>query len=140
MTTKRANGISLAEAQKVVAAAVARSGEIGALMNIAVVDEGAQLVAFAKMDGAWMGSIDISMKKARTARYFDMPTGEIGKLSQPGGPLFNIEHSNNGLITFPGGVPLTDASGAVIGAVGVSGSTVEDDHDVATAGQRALQG
>src|SRR5687767_14601530 len=94
--------------------------------------------AFARMDGAWLGSIDISMKKARTARWFDMNTGEIGKLSQPGGPLFGIEHSNGGLITFPGGVPLKDNKGNVIGAVGVSGSTVENDHAVATAGAEAL--
>ena len=70
------------------------------------------------MDGAWLGSIDIAIKKARTARFFDMPSGEIGKLSQPGGPLFNIEHSNRGLISFPGGVPITGADGAVIGAMG----------------------
>lgn len=136
--SKRANGIDLATAQKVVEAAVARSKEIGALMNVAVVDEGANLVAFAKMDGAWLGSTDISIKKAKTARFFDMNTGDIGGLSQPGGALYNIEHSNGGLITFPGGVPLKDASGAVIGAIGVSGSTVEDDHDVASAGAKAL--
>ena len=74
--------------------------------NVAVVDGGGNLVAFARMDGAWLGSIDIAIKKAKTARFFDMASGEIGKLSQPGGPLFNIEHSNNGLISFPGGVPL----------------------------------
>ena len=75
-------------------------------MNIAVVDAGGNLKAFTRMDGAWLGSIDISIKKARTARYFDMATGSIGELSQPGGPLFNIEVSNGGLITFPGGLPL----------------------------------
>ena len=75
-------------------------------MDIAVVDAGGNLKAFARMDGAWLGSIDISIKKAKTARYFDMPTGEIGKLSQPGGPLYQIEVSNGGLITFPGGVPI----------------------------------
>ena len=74
---------------------------------------------------------------ARTARYFDMPTGEIGKLSQPGGPLYGIEHSNGGLITFPGGVPLKQGD-EVIGAIGVSGSTVENDHQVAEAGAGAL--
>jgi uncharacterized protein GlcG (DUF336 family) len=89
------------------------------------------------MDGAWLGSIDIAVKKARTARFFDMPTGEIGKLSQPGGPLYNIEHSNGGLITFPGGVPIHDRDGMIIGAVGVSGSTVDNDHAVAEAGAKA---
>lgn len=82
--------------------------------------------------------IHISQKKARTARYFNMDTGEIGKLSQPGAPLYNIEHSNNGLISFPGGVCIKDAEGNIIGAIGVSGSTVEDDHAVATAGAKAV--
>ncbi len=86
------------------------------------------------MDGAWLGSVDIAQKKAKTARFFDMNTGEIGKLSQPGGSLYNIEHSNGGLITFPGGVPLTNKDGVIIGAIGVSGSTVENDHAVASAG------
>ena len=89
------------------------------------------------MDGAWLGSIDISIKKAKTARFFDMNTGEIGKLSQPGGPLYGIEHSNGGLITFPGGVPIKNQQGTVIGAIGVSGSTVENDHAVAMAGAQA---
>jgi uncharacterized protein GlcG (DUF336 family) len=90
------------------------------------------------MDGAWLGSIDISIKKARTARFFDMPTGDLGALSQPGGALFNIEVSNGGLITFPGGLPLRNRSGEVVGAVGVSGSTVENDHAVAEAGVEGL--
>ena len=97
--------ISLEQAQAAVAAAIAKAGEINTKMDIAVVDAGGNLKAFARMDGAWIGSIDISIKKARTARWFDMPTGEIGKLSQPGMPLYNIEHSNGGLITFPGGGP-----------------------------------
>ena len=129
--------ISTAQALAVVAAAIEKAKAIKTKMDIAVVDAGCNLKAFARMDDAWQGSIDIAIKKARTARFFDMPTGEIGKLSQPGGPLFNIEHSNGGLITFPGGVPIKDASGAVIGAVGVSGSTVENDHTVAEAGAAA---
>jgi uncharacterized protein GlcG (DUF336 family) len=131
--------ITLEHAQKVVAAAQAKAAEIGTKMNIAVVDAGANLKAFARMDGAWLGSIDISVKKAKTARFFDMPTGEIGKLSQPGGSLYNIEHSNRGLITFPGGIPLKNAEGEIIGAIGVSGSTVENDHTVAEAGAAALK-
>lgn len=130
--------ITLAHAEKAIAAAKAKSEEIGTLMNIAIVDGGANLVAFARMDGAWLGSLDISMKKAKTARFFDMNTGDIGGLSQPGGPLYNIEHSNGGLITFPGGIPIKNADGTVIGAIGVSGSTVENDHIVADAGANAL--
>jgi uncharacterized protein GlcG (DUF336 family) len=129
--------ITLEQAQAVVAAALAKSTEIGTRMNVAVVDAGGNLKAFGRQDGAWLGSIDISIKKARTARLFDMTTGSLGELSQPGGPLWNIEVSNGGLITFPGGVPLL-AGDVVIGAVGVSGSTVEDDHTVAAAGADAL--
>jgi uncharacterized protein GlcG (DUF336 family) len=129
--------ISLEQAHAILEAAARKSSEIGTKMDIAIVDAGGNLKAFARQDGAWLGSIDISIKKAKTARYFDMPTGEIGKLSQPGGPLYNIEHSNNGLITFPGGLPLKDADGQIIGAIGVSGSTVEDDHTVAQAGAEA---
>lgn len=131
-------GITLAQAEQVIAAAKLKSAENELKMNIAVVDAGANLVAFARMDGAWLGSVDVSMKKAKTARFFDMPTGTLGTLSQPGGSLFNIEHSNGGLITFPGGIPIMDANGVVIGAVGVSGSLVENDHMVAQAGVDAL--
>jgi uncharacterized protein GlcG (DUF336 family) len=103
-------------------------------MCIASVDSGANLKAFYRMDDAWVGSIDIAIKKAKTAVFFGMPTGEIGKLSQPGKPLFGIEHSNEGLITFPGGLPLVDKDGVMMGAIGVSGSSVENDHAVAEAG------
>lgn len=130
--------ISLEQAQAVLDAAIAAAEEQGTRMDIAIVDAGGNLKAFARMDGAWLGSIDIAIKKARTARLFDMPTGNIGELSQPGGPLYGIEVSNEGLITFPGGMPLTAADGTVIGAIGVSGSTVEDDHTVAEAGAAAL--
>jgi uncharacterized protein GlcG (DUF336 family) len=131
--------ISLDQAQAAVAAAIVKAGETNTKMDIAVVDAGGNLKAFSRMDGAWLGSIDISIKKAKTARFFDMPTGEIGKLSQPGGPLYQIEVSNGGLITFPGGVPLKSADGTIIGAIGVSGSTVENDHAVATAGAEAIK-
>jgi len=130
--------ITLEQAQKAIEAAVEKSKELGVKMNIAVVDSGVNLVAFAKMDDAWLGSIDIAQKKAKTARYFNMNSGEIGKLSQPGQPLYNIEHSNNGLISFPGGVLIKDSSGNIIGAIGVSGSTVDDDHEVAMAGSEAV--
>lgn len=130
--------ITLKQAHAVIGAALKRAEEIGTKMDIAVVNAGANLKAFVRMDDAWLGSIDIAIKKAKTARFFDMPTGEIGKLSQPAGPLFNIEHSNAGLISFPGGVPLKNKDGAIIGAVGVSGSTVENDHAVASAGANSV--
>lgn len=126
--------ISLKQAEAVVNAAKSKAMELNTLMNIAVVDSGTNLVAFVHMDEAWLGSIDISQRKARTARYFNMDTGAIGALSQPGGPLFGIEHSNGGVITFPGGVVIKNTNGEISGAVGVSGSTVENDHLVAQAG------
>lgn len=133
-------GITLEHAQAAIQAAHHKALEMGVKMNIAVVDAGANLVAFARMDGAWLGSLDIAIKKAKTARFFDMPTGDLGKASQPGGSLYNIEHSNGGLITFPGGLPITDASGQIIGAIGVSGDAVENDHEVAAAGVQAVAG
>ena len=126
------------QAERIVAEAVSKAEEIGTLMNIAVVDAGGNLKAFGRMDGAWLGSIDIAIKKARTARFFDMNSGDIGALSQPGGPLYNIEVSNGGLISFPGGIPLREEGGEVVGAIGVSGSSVENDHTVAEAGASAL--
>ena len=132
------NDISLDQARSAVSAAIEKANEIGTKMDIAIVDAGANLKAFARMDDAWIGSIDIAIKKAKTARFFNFPTGEIGKLSQPGGALYNIEHSNGGLISFPGGLPIKMSDGTVIGAIGVSGSTVEDDHAVAEAGATAV--
>jgi len=131
------SSITLEQAEKLSQAAKAKAKEIGVPMNIAIVDEGANLVSFHRMDNAWLGSVDISIKKAKTARFFDMNTGEIGKLSQPGGPLFGIEHSNGGLISFPGGIVLKDASGKIVGAIGVSGGSVDQDHEVALAAQLA---
>ncbi|WP_194852485.1 GlcG/HbpS family heme-binding protein [Nonlabens antarcticus] len=130
--------ITLAQAEKAIAAAKQKSTAIDTKMNIVVVDGGANVVALARMDGAWLGSLDIANKKAKTARYFDMNTGLLGELSQPGGSLFNIEHSNNGLITFPGGIPIKNKEGVIIGAIGVSGSSVENDHAVAEAGVSAI--
>jgi uncharacterized protein GlcG (DUF336 family) len=130
--------ITLTDAETVLESAIRKAQEIDTLMNVAVVDAGGNLKAFRRMDGAWLGSIDIAVKKARTARLFDMPTGDLGALSQPGGALFNIEVSNGGLITFPGGIPLRDGSGAVVGAVGVSGSTVDNDQAVAEAGAKSF--
>lgn len=126
--------LSLEQTTLILNAAVEKARRLETRMNIAVVDAGANLKGFVRMDGAWLGSIDIAVKKARTARFFDMDTGNLGELSQPGGPLYQIEHSNGGLITFPGGIPLKSVDGTVIGAIGVSGSTVENDHAVALAG------
>ena len=131
--------ITLAQAEAAIASAKNKAVEINTKMDICVVDAGSNLVAFARMDGAWIGSVDISFKKAKTAAWFTMDTASLSSLVQPGQPLYNIEHSNNGLITFPGGVTIKNDSGEVIGAIGVSGSNVENDHTVAVAGASAVK-
>ena len=126
--------VTMEDAENIIQAAKKAAKEIDTNMCIAVVDSGGNLKAFLRMDYAWTGSIDIATKKAQTAVYFGMPTEEIGKLSQPGGPLYGIEHSNGALVTFPGGLPIVDDEGVLIGGVGVSGSSVENDRKVADAG------
>jgi len=130
--------ITLEQAQAVIEAAKTKAIELNTKMNICVVDAGSNLVAFARMDGAWIGSVDISQKKAKTAAWFTMDTAALSPLVQPGQPLFNIEHSNGGLITFPGGVIIKTGEGTIIGAIGVSGSSVDNDHAVAVAGALGL--
>ena len=130
--------VGLSAAMRVMDAALKKAQELDTNMNIAILDAGGNLKAFVRMDGAWLGSADIAMKKAKTSRLFNMPSGAIGGLSQPGGPLFGIELSNDGLITFPGGLPLANSDGVVVGAIGVSGSSVENDLAVAQAGVDAF--
>ena len=130
--------IDLEQAEKAIAAARKEAVKLQTKMCIAVVDSGANLRAFVRMDDAWVGSIDIAIKKAKTACFFGMATGQLGQLSQPGKPLYGIEHSNEGLITFPGGLPIVDEDGVLMGAIGVSGSSVENDHKVAEAGAKVL--
>jgi uncharacterized protein GlcG (DUF336 family) len=130
--------VNLENAEKVVEAARKKAIALKTQMCIAVVDSGANLKAFMRMDDAWVGSIDIAVKKAKTACFFGMATGLLGQLSQPGKPLYGIEHSNEGLITFPGGLPIVDEDGVRVGAIGVSGSAVENDHAVAAAGVEVL--
>jgi uncharacterized protein GlcG (DUF336 family) len=130
--------VTMEQAQKAIEAARKKAVKLDTKMCIAVVDSGANLKAFLRMDDAWVGSIDIAIKKAKTAVFFMMPTGAIGKLSQPGKSLYGIEHSNDGLITFPGGLPIVDEEGVLIGGLGVSGSSVENDHAVAEAGVKVV--
>lgn len=130
--------ITLADARKIIAAAEEKAQEIGQPMNIAVVDAGGNLVAHVRMDKAWMGSVDISIKKAWTARAFDISTKELGELSQSGDQFFGIHASNNGkVMIFAGGVPLK-RGGEVVGAVGVSGGMGKQDQAVAEAGAKAF--
>ena len=132
--------ITLAQAQAAIEAALEKATDMKLKMNIAVVDSGANLVAFARQDGAWLGSTDISIKKAKTAVFFQMPSAEIGKLSQPGESLYQIEVSNGGLISFGGGFPILNKKKEQIGAIGVSGAAVKDDEIVAKAGRDAVAG
>lgn len=132
--------ITLERAEAVVNAAAAKATEIGVPMNIAIVDAGNNLTAFARQDGAWLGSIHIAQSKAYTARSFDLQTKDLFPLAQPGQPLYGIHAGNNGqIIIFAGGIPLTDGD-VVIGAIGVSGGSVEQDQEVAEAGVAALHG
>jgi len=130
--------ITLEQATRVIEAAKAKAKQTDTLMNIAVVDAGGNLKAFARMEGAFLGSIDISIGKAKTARLFNMPTKDLGALAQVGQPLYGIEVTNRGLVIFGGGELLRDKSGTIIGAVGVSGSSVENDMAVAQAGAAGL--
>lgn len=131
--------VTSSQCEQALEAAKAKAKEIGIAMNIAIVDEGANLKSFLRMDGALLGCTDIAIKKAKTSRFFDINSGEIGKLSQPGGSLYNIEHSNGGLISFAGGVLLKNDKQIIIGAIGVSGGSVEQDQEVAIAGANTLQ-
>lgn len=133
-----ATDISHEDALKAVLAAKEKAEDSKVLVNIAVVDAGANLKAFIRMDDSYLGSIDVAIKKAKTSRYFDINTGDLGKLTQPGGIIYNIELTNDGLVTFPGGVPIKNKEGKIIGAIGVSGGTIEQDHDIATVGANAI--
>jgi uncharacterized protein GlcG (DUF336 family) len=129
---------SLAEARKIIAAAEKKAAKLGQPMNIAVADEGGNLIAHVRMDGAWLGSVDISIKKAWTARAFDIATKDLAEHSQSGGQFFGIHASNGGrVMIFAGGIPLK-RGGKVVGAIGVSGGSGEQDHAVAEAGAAAF--
>lgn len=132
------NDISHEEAFKVLLAAKKNAEASNVLVNIAVVDAGANLKAFIRMDESFLGSIDVAIKKAKTARYFNIDTGKLGELTQPGGIIYNIELSNGGLVSFPGGLPIKNKEGKIIGAIGVSGGTIEQDRAIATFGAKAI--
>lgn len=131
--------LSLDDARTILAAAEAKAEAIGVDYNLAIVDAGGQLLAFIRMDEAWLGSIDIAIHKAFTARAFDMPTEQLSTMAQPGKPLFGIDATNRGkVVIFGGGAPLLQ-NGKVIGAVGASGGTVEQDIEVVGAAVRAFE-
>jgi uncharacterized protein GlcG (DUF336 family) len=130
--------ITIARSQQVIEAAMRKAEEIGVAMNIAVVDDGGNLKAFVRMEKAWLGSIDIAINKAFTARAFDMSTKKLAKIAQPGDTAFGIHATNGGrVVIFPGGIPLM-AGEQVVGAIGVSGGQPDEDHEVAEAGAEAF--
>ena len=138
MATGEKTSVSLEDARRVIAAAEKKAQEIGQPMNIAVTDEGANLVAFIRMEGAWIGSIDIAQKKAFTSRAFDIATKDLAQHSQSGNQFFGIHASNDGkIMIFAGGIPLKSGD-KVVGAIGVSGGSGEQDHAVAEAGAAAF--
>lgn len=131
--------ITLKEAKAVIASAEKAAQSISQPMNIAVVDQGGNLIAHVRMDGAWIGSVGISIDKAWTARAFDIETEELGRNSQPGKQFFGIHASNHGRVTiFAGGIPLK-RDGKVVGGIGVSGGSGVQDQQVAEAGAAAFQ-
>jgi uncharacterized protein GlcG (DUF336 family) len=131
--------VTLEDSRGIIAAAERKAKELGQPMNIAVADGGGNLIAHVRMDDAWMGSIDISIKKAFTARAFDISTKDLAKYSQSGGQFFGIHASNEGrVMIFAGGIPLK-RNGKVVGAIGVSGGSGEQDHAVAEAGAKAFE-
>jgi uncharacterized protein GlcG (DUF336 family) len=130
--------ITLSDAKRIIAGAEKKAAEIGQPMNIAVADGGGNLVAHVRMDGAWMGSVDISIKKAWTSRAFDITTKDLSTVTQPGGDFYGIHASNDGrVMIFAGGIPLK-RDGKVVGAIGVSGGSGKQDHEVAEAGAAAF--
>src|SRR5262249_48867478 len=132
------SAVNLEDARRVINAAERKANEIGQPMNIAVADEGGNIVAHARMDDAWIGSIDIALKKAFTSRAFDIETKELAKHAQSGGEFFGVHASNDGkIMIFAGGSPLK-RGGRVVGAIGVSGGSGDQDHAVAAPGAAAF--
>ncbi|KAB7846385.1 heme-binding protein [Streptomyces mobaraensis] len=131
------SALTLNDVTRIAAAGRSAAEETGTAMNIAIVDAGGHLLHFTRMDDAWLGSVDLALKKAKTSVLFSMPSATLSGISQPGGPVYGIEHSNGGLISFGGGLPIVDADGRTVGTVGVSGGTVDQDVHVAGAAARA---
>jgi uncharacterized protein GlcG (DUF336 family) len=130
--------ISSKSAERAIDAARQTSVRIGVPMNIAILDGSGYLKAFLRMDGAMLGSIDIALKKAKTAFLLGMNTEAVFEFCKPGAPAFGLEHTNDGLVVFAGGIPLKADTGEILGAVGVSGGTVSDDFTVAQAAASAF--
>jgi uncharacterized protein GlcG (DUF336 family) len=126
------------QARSIITAAESKADLMRVPVNIAVLDAGAHLKAFSRMDHAVLGSIDIAMKKAATAALFQIPSEAVWEYCKPGAPAHALEHTNGGLVPFGGGIPLTGSDGRILGAIGVSGGAVPQDLEIAQAGAAAF--
>ena len=126
-------------AENLIGAAKVKAAEIGIAVSVVVLDFSGHLKAFSRMDGAWLGSIDVAMKKAKTSVLFEAETQAVWEVCKPGAQAHGLELTNDGLVTFAGGIPLKAADGSLIGAIGVSGGQVAQDYQVARAGAAALE-
>jgi uncharacterized protein GlcG (DUF336 family) len=131
-------GLTSDQADALIKVAKAKAVEIGVAASIVVLDVAGHLKAFSRMDGAWLGSIDVATKKARTSVLFEMETQTIWEVCKPGAQAEGLERTNDGLVTFAGGIPLKDPDGQLLGAIGVSGGQVAQDFEIARAGSQAL--
>jgi uncharacterized protein GlcG (DUF336 family) len=131
--------LTSAQADALVKAAKSKAGEIGVAATVVVLDFAGHLNAFSRMDGAWLGSIDVAMRKARTSVLFEMETQSVWDLCKPDAQAHGLEQTNGGLVTFAGGVPLKGSDGSLLGAIGVSGGAVAQDFEIARAGSLALR-
>jgi uncharacterized protein GlcG (DUF336 family) len=130
--------LTLEQGQAVLQAATAKAKEIGIAASVVVLDAAGHLKAFSRMDGAWLGSIDVAMKKAKTSVLFEMKTQDIWEVCKPGAQAHGLELTNDGLVTFAGGIPLKTPGGELLGSIGVSGGQVSQDSEIATAGSAAF--
>jgi uncharacterized protein GlcG (DUF336 family) len=130
--------IKVKQAERLILAATVKAEEIGIAVSIVVIDAGGHLKAFSRMDGAWLGSIDVAVRKARTSVLFEMETQAVWTFSKPDGDAHGIETTNDGLVTFAGGIPLRTAHGELLGSIGVSGGEVAQDYAIAQVGLAAL--
>jgi uncharacterized protein GlcG (DUF336 family) len=130
--------ITCGQADSILQAAKSKAEEIGITVSVVVMDAGGNLKAFSRMDGAWLGSVDVAIKKAKTSVLFEMETQMVWQFSNPDGPAHGMDSTNGGLITFAGGIPLKTPTGQLLGAVGVSGGMVDQDESVARAGLAVL--
>jgi uncharacterized protein GlcG (DUF336 family) len=130
--------LTLEQGQAVLQAATAKAKEIGIAASVVVLDAAGHLKAFSRMDGAWLGSIDVAMKKAKTSVLFEMKTQDIWEVCKPGAQAHGLELTNDGLVTFAGGIPLKTPGGELLGSIGVSGGQVSQDSEIATAGSTAF--